>query len=110
MRLKWIMMVFLVIYLFVMTSNDDFLYVVLFYVPLMTIVLIGFIYSYINFDSDGSTMLIMGVLISFIGAGVQQSGIVLHEHMNYNDMAHIIQMVALWYFYQGSLVMKDGII
>jgi len=109
-RLKWVMMLFLVIYLYFMTRNDDFLYVILFYVPLMIIVLIGFMYSYINFDSDGSTMLMMGVLISFIGAGVQQSGIVLHEHMNYNDIAHIIQMVALWYFYQGSLVVKDGII
>ncbi len=109
-RLKWVMMLFLVIYLYFMTRNDDFLYVILFYVPLMIIVLIGFMYSYINFNSDGSTMLMMGVLISFIGAGVQQSGIALHEHMNYNDIAHIIQMVALWYFYQGSLVVKDGII
>ncbi len=109
-RLKWVMMLFLVIYLYFMTRNDDFLYVILFYVPLMIIVLIGYMYSYINFNSDGSTMLMMGVLISFIGAGVQQSGIALHEHMNYNDIAHIIQMVALWYFYQGSLVVKDGII
>ena len=88
-RLKWVMMLFLVIYLYFMTRNDDFLYVILFYVPLMIIVLIGFMYSYINFNSDGSTMLMMGVLISFIGAGVQQSGIALHEHMNYNDIAHI---------------------
>ncbi len=109
-RLEWVMMLFLVIYLYFMTRNDDFLYVILFYVPLMIIVLIGYMYSYINFNSDGSTMLMMGVLISFIGAGVQQSGIALHEHMNYNDIAHIIQMVALWYFYQGSLVVKDGII
>ena len=109
-RLKWVMMLFLVIYLYFMTRNDDFLYVILFYVPLMIIVLIGFMYSYIKFNSDGSTMLMMGVLISFIGAGVQQSGIALHEHMNYNDIAHIIQMVALWYFYQGSLIVKDGII
>ena len=108
-RLKWVMMLFLVIYLYFMTRNDDFLYVILFYVPLMIIVLIGFMYSYINFNSDGSTMLMMGVLISFIGAGVQQSGIALHEHMNYNDIAHIIQMVALWYFYQGSMVLKDGV-
>ena len=54
-RLKWVMMLFLVIYLYFMTRNDDFLYVILFYVPLMIIVLIGFMYSYIKFNSDGST-------------------------------------------------------
>ena len=55
-------------------------------------------------------MIILGIIISFVAAGVQQSGIALHEHMNYNDIAHFVQMVAMWCFYQGSIVLQDGII
>ena len=55
-------------------------------------------------------MIVLGILISVIAAGVQQSGIVLHEHMNYNDIAHFIQMAAMWCFYRGSLVLKDNVL
>ena len=55
-------------------------------------------------------MIISGIFISFIAGGVQQSGILLHKHMNYNDITHFIQMFAIWYFYRGSLVLKDAII
>ena len=55
-------------------------------------------------------MIVLGILISVIAAGVQQSGIVLHEHMNYNDIAHFIQLIAMWCFYRGSLFLKDGVL
>ena len=45
-RFRWVLLLFVIIYLFVVTKNDDFLNVILFYVPLMCIVLIGLIYSY----------------------------------------------------------------
>jgi len=109
-RLRWALLCLVVIYLFIVTRNDDFVNVVLFYVPLMIIVLVGLLYSYFIFHSDGVNMIILGIIISFVAAGVQQSGIVLHEHMNYNDIAHFVQMVAMWCFYQGSIVLQDGII
>lgn len=108
-RFRWVLLLFVVIYLFVVTKNDDFLNVILFYVPLMCIVLIGLIYSYFMFQSEGTQMIIFGIIITFIAAGVQQSRIALHEHMNHNDIAHFIQMVAMWCFYQGSMVLKDGV-
>ena len=104
------MLSFLVFYLLIVTRNDAFINVIKFYVPLMIIVIIGLLYSYVNFKSAGVNMIISGIFISFIAAGVQQSGIVLHKHMNYNDIAHFIQMFAIWYFYRGSLVLKDAII
>ena len=61
------------------------------------------------FQSEGTQMIIFGIIITFIAAGVQQSGIALHEHMNHNDIAHFIQMVAMWCFYQGSMVLNDGV-
>ena len=109
-KIRWVMLSFLVFYLLIVTRNDAFINVIKFYVPLMIIVIIGLLYSYVNFKSAGVNMIISGIFISFIAAGVQQSRIVLHKHMNYNDIAHFIQMFAIWYFYRGSLVLKDAII
>ena len=109
-RLRWILIALIVIYLTVVTINDNFINVIRFYVPLMVIVVFGLLYSWLTISANGTEMIILGILISFIAAGVQQSGIVLHEHMNYNDMAHFIQLIAMWCFYRGSLVLKDGVL
>jgi len=109
-KIRWVMLSFLVFYLLIVTRNDAFINVIKFYVPLMIIVIIGLLYSYVNFQSAGVNMIISGIFISFIAAGVQQSGIVLHKHMNYNDIAHFIQIFAMLCFYRGSLVLKDAII
>ena len=109
-RLRWILIALIIIYLAVVTINDNFINVIRFYVPLMVIVVLGLLYTWLTGNADGTSMIILGILISFIAAGVQQSGIVLHEHMNYNDIAHFIQMVAMWCFYRGSLVLKDSVL
>jgi len=109
-RLRWILIALIIIYLAVVTINDNFINVIRFYVPLMVMVVLGLLYTWLTLNADGTSMIILGILISFIAAGVQQSGIVLHEHMNYNDIAHFIQMVAMWCFYRGSLVLKDSVL
>jgi len=109
-RLRWILIALIIIYLAVVTINDNFINVIRFYVPLMVMVVLGLLYTWLTGNADGTSMIILGILISFIAAGVQQSGIVLHEHMNYNDIAHFIQMVAMWCFYRGSLVLKDSVL
>ena len=109
-RWRWILIALIVIYLTIVTINDNFINVIRFYVPLMIIVVTGLLYTWLTVNADGTNMIILGILISFIAASVQQSRIVLHEHMNYNDIAHIIQMVAMWCFYRGSLVLKDNVL
>ena len=109
-RWRWILITLIIIYLTIVTINDNFINVIRFYVPLMVIVVIGLLYTWLTVNADGTDMIILGILISFIAAGVQQSRIVLHEHMNYNDIAHFIQMVAMWCFYRGSLVLKDNVL
>ena len=109
-RLRWVLLCLLVIYFFIVTRNDDFVNVVLFYLFIMSVVLVGFLYSYVVFQSDGVSMIMLGIIITFVSAGVQQSRITLHEHMNHNDIAHFIQMIAMWCFYLGSIVLQDGII
>ena len=109
-RWRWILIALIIIYLIIVTINDNFINVIRFYVPLMIIVVIGLLYTWLTVNAEGTNMIILGILISFIAAGVQQSRIVLHEHMNYNDIAHFIQLVSMWYFYRGSLVLKDNVL
>jgi len=109
-RLRWILIALIVIYLTIVTINDNFINVIRFYVPLMVIVVFGLLYTWLTVSADGTGMIILGILITIIAAGIQQSRVVLHEHMNYNDMAHFIQMVAMWCFYRGSLVLKDSVL
>ena len=109
-RLRWILIGLIIIYLVIVTINDNFINVIRFYLPLMVIVVLGLLYTRLTVNADGTNMIILGILISFIAAGVQQSRVVLHENMNYNDIAHFIQMVAMWCFYRGSLVIKDSVL
>ena len=52
-------------------------------------------------ESTSLRWLLSGVAVSIVGHGIQQSGIVLHRHLNHNDLYHIIQMVTLFLFYRG---------
>ena len=109
-RLRWILIALIIIYLAIVTINDNFINVIRFYVPLLVIVVFGLLYTWLTVSADGTNIIILGILISFIAASVQQSRIVFHEHLNYNDIAHFIQMVAMWCFYRGSLVLKDSVL
>ena len=109
-RLRWILITLIIIYLAVVTINDNFINVIRFYVPLMAMVVLGLLYTWLTINADGTNMIILGILISFIAGGVQQSRIIFHEYINYNDIAHFIQMVAMWCFYRGSLVLKDSVL
>ena len=51
--------------------------------------------------------IITGVLVSFVGAAVQQTGFRQGQNFNHNDLYHVIQMVALYLFYRGGLLLKD---
>ena len=109
-RLRWILIALIIIYLAIVTINDNFINVIRFYVPLLVIVVFGLLYTWLTVSADGTNIIILGILISFIAASVQQSRIVFHEHLNYNDIAHFIQMVAMWCFYRGSLVLTDSVL
>ena len=74
-RLRWVLVALIIIYIAVVTINDDFINVIRFYVPLMILVIAGLLYTWLTINSDGTNMIILGILFTFIGAGVQQSGI-----------------------------------
>ncbi len=53
-----------------------------------------------------SSWIVAGVLGSLVAAGVQGVGFKGTEYFNQNDLYHLIQMVALYFFYRGACVIK----
>ena len=91
-----------------MLSHSAFLYVIYHYVPAMLAVLLMQLYAWVRHRLPAAPWIIAAVVITFIGAAVQQSGIALHRHFNHNDVFHVIQIVSLVFFYQGcKKITKD---
>ena len=105
--LRWIAVIFLVIYLIMIWRDPRFINVIRFYAPTMVFVLLVMVYSYFASSAEGTGWLIAGILVSFLAAGVQMSGFSLHKHFNYNDIYHVIQMAGMYLLYRGALVLKD---
>jgi len=84
-----------VLYIYVISGSNDFRYVIYNYLPAMIAILCMAGYH-------RNLWLVGAVLISFAGAAVQRSGIVLHKHLNFNDLYHFIQMVGMYFFYRGG--------
>lgn len=55
----------------------------------------------------GAGWIAAGIAVSFVAAGVQQSGLALHRHFNHNDLYHVIQMAGLYLLYRGGLPLRD---
>jgi hypothetical protein len=51
--------------------------------------------------------LYLGLAVSVAGLTVQLSGISLHQHLNHNDIYHLIQLAGLYCFYKGARLMRD---
>ena len=88
-------------YVFVVTRNDDFRFVIYNYVPAMVAILVLAVIH-------KNLWLVGAVLISFAGAVIQQSGIEIHRHFNFNDIYHVVQMVGMYFFYRGGRLLQAG--
>jgi hypothetical protein len=51
----------------------------------------------------GAWWIVGGVVVSFLGAWIQQAGIAPHPSFNHNDLYHVVQMVGLWGLFRGAL-------
>lgn len=94
------------VYAWWMVSHSDFKYVVYDYAPAMGVILILQIISLAR-GSAGAGWIVTGILLSFAGAGVQRSGFSLHRNFNFNDLYHVIQMVAMYLLYRGGIQLRD---
>ena len=89
-------------YLGWMATHEDFRYVVYDYGPAMMAVLLLHSYRIYARRDSASRWIVTGVVVSFVAAGIQQSGWTLHMHFNHNDLFHVVQMAAMYSFYRGA--------
>lgn len=102
-----ISLVQLLVYTGWMMTHDDFIFVIINYAPSMILVLILQLIGLANRPTGSEVYFISAVVVSFVAAGVQQTGISLHPHVNHNDIYHLIQMISLYLFYRGALILQD---
>ena len=97
-KLAIVAMVKLIVYLSWMITHNNFVWVILDYA--LTLLIVGLVVR--------SQWVFASIIVSVIGALVQQSRFALHQHFNHNDLYHVIQLVALWLLYRGGLAMKSS--
>ena len=94
-------------YLAWMSVPDDFLFVILDYAPSMAAVVALLALPGRRAPLPGAAWVAAGVAVSFAGAAVQQSGFSLHQHLNHNDIFHLIQMAGIYLLYRGGMLLRD---
>jgi hypothetical protein len=94
----------LIVYEGWMLRHDQFIWVIADTGSTMAVVLILHAFRH---REAGSRPILAGVAASALAAGVQASGLTLHEHFNHNDLYHVIQIAATALFYRGASTIRD---
>ena len=110
MRRSWLVIagIKFLIYLGLVMTRDDFLLVIADYGSVMLAILVIALIQIFRRTRPEAPWLAAGVGVSLIAAGVQASGISLHERFNHNDLFHVIQIPALYLFLRGGLLLTDS--
>lgn len=103
--LRWTVLGLSIIYAAWIWRDYRFRNVVVFYSICMAFVLGAMALSYVSTGSPGAKLIAVGILISFGAAAVQRSGFKLARHFNHNDIYHVIQLIGLYFFYRGALLL-----
>lgn len=88
-------------------AHDAFIFVIIDYGSALLLVFALAGYAWWRRRSGNEIDFILGVAISILAAVVQASGFSLHENFNHNDLYHVIQMVALYFFFRGARPLTD---
>ncbi len=97
----------LAVYALWMATHDDFRYVVYDYAPTLVGVLILQLATARARGTAGARWIVSGILLLFAAAGIQRTGLALHQHFNHNDLYHIVQMAAVYLLYRGGRELRD---
>lgn len=97
----------LAFYLLWLLGHDDFKYAIREYSPTMAAVLIVQLYLWLKRKDPAARWIVAGVAISFLAAFIQTLELGLHKHFNHNDAYHLVQIVGLYLFYRGGVLVAD---
>lgn len=90
-----------------MATHDEFRYVIYNYGATLTVILFVQLYQRVVRQAPSAGWIVAGILVSFFGALVQQSGLALHPSFNHNDLYHVIQMGGMVLLYRGARQLQD---
>lgn len=105
--LRWIPILGLIIYAVIIWRDSQFIQAMKFTVPAMIFVLAAMIYIFGTTKDAGAGNIILGLLITSVGAVLWAVRFSPHSHFNHNDIYHLVQMVGLWFIYRGGLAIKN---
>ena len=91
-----------VVYATWMIDHSGFIYVIYHYVSAMIGIALMQAWTWSRHRAIAAPWIIAGVLVTLLGAIIQQSGFTLHEHFNNNDLFHVVQIVGLFLLYRGT--------
>jgi hypothetical protein len=103
--LRWTVLGLSMVYAAFIWRDYRFRNVILFYCVSMAFVLGAMGLSYVSTGSPGAKLISIAILVSFGAAAVQRSGFKLARHFNHNDIYHVIQLIGLYFFYKGALLL-----
>ena len=103
--LRWTVLGLSILYAAWIWRDYRFRNVIVFYSISMAFVLGAMGLSYVSTGSEGAKLIAVGILISFAAAAVQRSGFTLGRHFNHNDIYHVIQLIGLYFFYRGAILL-----
>lgn len=103
--LRWTALGLSIIYAAYIWRDYRFQNVIIFYSILMAFILGAMGLSYVSTGSPGAKLIAVGIIISFGAAAIQRSGFKLARHFNHNDIYHVIQLIGLYFFYKGALLL-----
>jgi hypothetical protein len=97
----------LAVYLLVSARSDRFAVVIADQLASTAIVTVSALYGHLEWRAPSAPWIVLGLVVSLVGAMVQRGGRAPHPRFNHNDLYHVIEMVALLFFFRGGLLLVD---
>lgn len=93
----------LVLSLVILFVSKEFLIAIVAYLPATVFLLVSFWTTYRRHRSSALGWGIVGLVLTFLGAAVQQLKLAVHPvYFDHNALYHLIQFVALWMIYRAA--------
>lgn len=92
-----------------LSGSDDYSAVLADYGSAQLAILLLSIYAWRRERAPSAPWLAAAVVVSALGALVQQAQLSLHERFNHNDLYHVIQMLGMALLYRGGALYRDRV-
>ena len=89
-------------YLVAVTRTSNFVIAIVDYSVSFGFVLAVYGWVWLRTRHEPARWIVMGVLVSFLAAGIQAAGLAPHPRFNHNDLYHVVQMLGMWMLYKGA--------